>query len=126
MNLLQMSSMLFSTITIHAYYVNNNFYHHISLLITIMSLLNHQDNPNSYIKIIDRIIAHYTYIQINISDSPIVLRKKPILLVNILLIPTIFISELVFPLYAYTLHFILHLISIGTFHSYLYYLENKN
>ena len=124
MKLLQISSLLFSSVTIHAYYVHNIFYHHISLLITIISLLNHSENPCIYIKMIDSILAHYAYLQITITDSTIVIKKNPIMIIPSLIIPFCFWYVCLYPFYANEIQFILHLIVSGTLHTYLYYLEN--
>lgn len=123
MRLLEISSLFFSTVTIHAYYVDNIFYHHISLLITILSLLNHAENPSIYIKMIDTIIAHYTFFQITISDTSVIIEKKPIMIVSSLIIPFCFWYESLYSFYATEIHFMLHLIASGTLHLYLYYLE---
>jgi len=124
MKLLQISSLFFSTVTIHAYYVHNIFYHHISLLITILSLLNHAENPSIYIKIIDTIIAHYAFFQITITDTSAIIEKKPIMILPSFIISFCFWYESLYPFYATEIHFMLHLIASGTLHSYLYYLEN--
>lgn len=122
--ILQISSCLFSTITIHAYYLKNSFYHHFSLLITILSILTHKEKSNIYIKNLDKIIAHYIYLQITISDTPTIIKKNPFMIIPTFLIPIIYWSELLYFSYDIEIHFIMHLITIGTLHIYLYYLEN--
>jgi len=123
MKLLQFSSCLFSTISIHAYYKQNHFYHHLFLLITMLSILNHQEESIT-IKTIDIFIAHYTYFQINISDTPIVIRKKPLMIIPTVFIPFFYWCEFIYPFYAIEIHFILHIAMIITLHSYLYLIEN--
>jgi len=123
MKLLQLSSCLFSTLSIHAYYARNPFYHHIFLIITMLSILNHQEY-NSIIKMIDIFVAHYAYFQINISDAPLVIRKKPLMVMPSIIIPLLYWCEFVYPFYEIEIHFILHFLMVATLHSYLYLIEN--
>jgi hypothetical protein len=46
-------------------------YHHLTLLVTIFSILNHGYNINekNIIKYIDKILAHFTFIYIVIHDN---------------------------------------------------------
>lgn len=52
MKILQFTSLLFATVTIHAFYAQNIIYHNLSLLITVFSILTHGYNLeiNNYIK----------------------------------------------------------------------------
>jgi hypothetical protein len=62
MKLLQFSSIFFITVTIHSYYINNYLYHHLSLFITISSILFHNnENKNNLISYIDKFLAKFTY-----------------------------------------------------------------
>ena len=122
MKLLQLSSCLFSTVSLHAYYIRIDFYHHIFLLITMLSILNHEENRNYYIHLLDFIIAHYAYIQINISDSVTVISKNPIMIFSPIITMFLFYLESFYPFYANEIHFILHLYMVGNLHLYLYYI----
>ena len=119
MRLLQLSSCLFISTVFHAYYLNDYIYHHLSLLITVLSLLTHEKNPNKIIKIADKIVAQLTYIYINIYDTPIIIHNNKIIIIAPLSILVIYIYEFIYPKYSTYLHMLLHLISVMTLHLYL-------
>jgi len=119
MKLLQLSSSLFISVVFHAYYLNDYIYHHLSLLITVFSLLTHQEKPNQIVRFIDKVIAQLTYIYINIYDTPIIIYNNKIIIIAPLSILIIYIYEFIYPKYSKYLHIILHLISIVTLHLYL-------
>jgi len=125
MKYLQFSSLLFSTCVIHSFYVQNIIYHHLTLLVTILSILNHtyNRNNNDIIKIIDKIFAHYLYIHLTFIDLPYIYFIQPILIVCPIIILVIFIFEFIFIKHAVCLHFFLHICSVIFIHLYIYYLE---
>ena len=119
MRLLQVSSSLFITVIFHAYYVNDYIYHHLSLLITFLSLLTHQEKPNKIIRFIDKVVAQSTYMYINIYDTPVVIHTNKIIIIAPISILVIYIYEFIYPKYSKWLHMMLHLISVITLHLYL-------
>jgi hypothetical protein len=119
MKLLQLSSSLFITVIFHAYYLNDYIYHHLSLLITFLSLLTHQEKPNKIIRFIDKVVAQSTYMYINIYDTPVVIHTNKIIIIAPISILVIYIYEFLYPKYSKWLHMMLHLISVITLHLYL-------
>jgi len=124
MNLLQLSSFLFISVTFHAYYLQNYIYHHISILITTLSILNHQTNANILIKSIDKVIAQTSYLLLNIKDIIIIIDRQPLIIILPIIIPIIYYCEFIYPKYSNYIHFSLHILSNITFHLYLYYTRN--
>ena len=59
--MLEYTSTLFSTVPFHAYYRRNAQYHHIFLLVTVLSILFHATN-STHIKKLDTITAHFAYL----------------------------------------------------------------
>ena len=125
MKLLYITSCLYSTISIHAYYVKHTYYHHLFLLVSIFSILFHTTN-NKYIAIIDKLIAHIAFIYVIIFDTYIIYKKSYIWL---LLYPIITFNLWYLQKYLTTLelkntfHLFLHIISIIGVHNYIYLLH---
>lgn len=119
MKILQLSSSLFISVVFHAYYLNDYVYHHLSLLITVLSLLTHQEKPNEIIRFIDKVVAQSTYMYINIYDTPVIFHNNKIIVIAPLSILIIYIYEFIYPKYSKGLHMMLHFISIITLHLYL-------
>ena len=59
--MLEYTSTLFATVPFHAYYRRNAQYHHIFLLVTVLSILFHATN-STHIKKLDTITAHFAYL----------------------------------------------------------------
>lgn len=104
MKLLQLFSSLFISVVFHAYYLNDYIYHHLSLLITVLSLLTHQEKPNEIIRFIDKVVAQSTYMYINIYDTPIIFHNNKIIVIAPLSILVIYIYEFIYPKYSKGLH----------------------
>jgi hypothetical protein len=122
MKLLQISSILFSTVTINAYYLNNPIYHHLSLSILISSIFYHGYEPKErhIIKIIDLFLAKYTFFHITYYDTPKIINKNPYIIIFPSSILLLYISEYIWLKHAKYIHFILHMMSILSLHIYLY------
>ena len=107
--LLQISSCLFSTIVISAYYVNNYIYHHLYLLLLILGIFNHglerkNDNSKNIIHNIDRVVAKITFFYTLYDTYNYILFR--IMLTNVSIIYLLEYKYLKYDLY---LHFIIHL-----------------
>ena len=103
--MLQFTSLLFATVTIHAFYVQflketlqNIIYHNLSLLITVFSILTYGYNLaiNNYIKKIDKLIAHFTYFYIVCHDTSIIKKIQPLIIICPLLLFYIWILEYIY------------------------------
>lgn len=125
MKILQITSLLFSTVVIHAFYLQNIIYHHLILLLTLLSILTHgyEIKINNNIKKIDRIIAHFVYCYVTIIDTPKIIPIQPLIILCPLSILNIWILEYIYPKYFILHHTIIHLLSISNLHFYLYYLQ---
>ncbi len=107
--LLQISSCLFSTVVLSAYYTNNYIYHHLYLLLLIFGILNHglerkNDNSRNIIHNIDRVIAKFTFFY-TFYDTYNLILIRIILIYNLI----IYFLEYRYSKYDLHLHFIIHL-----------------
>jgi hypothetical protein len=117
--LLQISSCLFSTVVLSAYYTNNYIYHHLYLLLLIFGILNHglerkNDNSRNIIHNIDRVIAKITFLYTFYETYNLILIKI-ILIYNLI----IYFLEYRYSKYDLYLHFIIHLHIILCMNTYL-------
>ena len=117
--LLQISSCLFSTVVLSAYYTNNYIYHHLYLLLLIFGILNHglerkNDNSRNIIHNIDRVIAKFTFLYTFYETYNLILIKI-ILIYNLI----IYFLEYRYSKYDLHLHFIIHLHIILCMNTYL-------
>ena len=119
--MLHLSSCLFGTTVLHAYYIQNTLYHHIFLLLTISSILFHTTHCE-ITRIIDKLLAHFSFLLI-LMDTPVVLSQH---VEWLLLFPftaaCFWFGQSVFPDRKNDLHLCLHLISVIGVHVYLYVL----
>jgi hypothetical protein len=127
MKLLQISSLLFISNIIYSYYLQNNIYHHLTLLITIFSILNHGYNikEKNIIKYIDKIIAHITFFYITINDTPKIFIYNPYIIIYPIICASLFISEYIFYKYYIIIHFCFHITAVYSINIYLYNLQIK-
>ncbi len=126
MKLLQISSCLFSTIIISAYYTNNYIYHHLYLILLILGIFNHglerkNDNSKNIIHNIDRTMAKITYLYTLYDTYNYILIR--IILFYVLLI---YFLEYKYSKYDLYLHFIIHLHIIFCMNIYMLFYKNKN
>ena len=101
MNLLQISSLLFISNIIYSYYLQNNIYHHLTLLITIFSILNHgyKLEEKNIIKYIDKIIAHITFFYIVVYDTPRIYINNQYIILCPIITGSIYICEYILYLF---------------------------
>jgi hypothetical protein len=124
MKILQFTSLLFTTVLIHAFYTQNKIYYNFGLLIAILSILTHGYNleKKNCIKLIDKIVAHFIFLYILLIDTPKIIKIQPLIILFPILLLIIWIFEHIYPQYFILLHSIFHLVSITTLHFHLYYL----
>ena len=65
---LHLSSCLFATIVVHAYYRRVEGYHHIFLVLTLSSILFHTTH-HELARRVDKLIAHISFIMV-VMDTP--------------------------------------------------------
>lgn len=125
MKILQFTSLLFTTVLIHAFYLENIIYYNFALLIAILSILTHGYNikDKNCIKLIDKIVAHFIFIYILLIDTPKIMKIQPLIIIFPILLSIIWIIEYIYPKHFILLHSIFHLVTITTLHFHLYYLK---
>jgi hypothetical protein len=125
MKILQFTSLLFTTVLIHAFYTKNTIYYNFGLLIALLSILTHGYNlkEQNCIKLIDKIVAHFIFIYILFIDTPKIMKIQPLIILFPILLLSIWILEHIYPKYFILLHSIFHLLCIITLHFNLYYLK---
>ena len=128
MNLLQISSLLFISNIIYSYYLQNNIYHHLTLLITIFSILNHgyKLEEKNIIKYIDKIIAHITFFYIVVYDTPRIYINNQYIILCPIITGSIYICEYILPKYNIIIHLFFHIAAVNSINIYLYYLYKNN
>jgi len=107
--LLQISSCLFSTVVLSAYYADNYIYHHLYLLLLILGIFNHglerkNDNSKNIIHNIDRFVAKVTFFYTMYDTYYYLLFRIMLLYVSV-----IYLLEYKYSRYDLYLHFIIHL-----------------
>jgi hypothetical protein len=73
--MLQLSSCLFSTIVLHAYYLRCEDYHHLFLGLTVTSLLFHTTGGEQ-IRIADKALAHLCFVRNLFDMKPAIARGQ--------------------------------------------------
>ena len=117
-NMLHLSSCLFSTIVIHAYYLQNVIYHHLFLILTVSSILFHTTH-DEIIRKIDKLLAHISFLLI-LTDTPKVLSvDAPWLLLFPFTAACLWFGQCFTENRRNELHLGLHLVSILGVHVYL-------
>jgi hypothetical protein len=115
---LYISSCLFSTVVVHAYYRHVEIYHHMFLLLTMSSILFHTTH-NEIIRRADKLLAHVAYILV-IMDAPktVATNTQWLMSFPIIAVCTWFGQSLL-PEKKETLHLCLHLVGAVGMNVYL-------
>lgn len=126
MKLLQFSSLFFILNVIYSYYLQNIIYHHLTLLVTIFSILNHgyDINEKNIIKYIDKMLAHIVFLYIVIHDTPYIFIYNQYIIICPILLVIIYLFEYKYPKNYIIIHFFFHLFSVISINIYLYYINN--
>ena len=115
---LHLTSCLFATIVVHAYYLQNHIYHHTFLCLTVSSILFHTTHGET-IRIIDKLLAHFSFIII-LMDTPKALAANAAWLLLFPIAATcLWYGQSLLPERKHKLHFCLHLIAIVGVNVYL-------
>ena len=120
MTKLYMSSCLFATIVVHAYYCNVDSYHHAFLSLTVSSILYHTTH-DEITRRIDKLLAHICFIMV-MMDTPKALAGPQWLLCFPYLTVCTWYSQSFLPSRKHELHLCLHLIAVLGMHVYLWVL----
>jgi hypothetical protein len=118
---LHLSSCLFATVVVHAYYRQVESYHHIFLALTISSVLFHTTHGETVRKV-DKFLAHVSYIMVVMDTPKAVESDAQWLLVFPFLAACAWFGQSLLPDRKDILHFCLHLVGVLGMHVYLWVL----
>ena len=112
--MLHLTSCLFATIVMHAFYAQDALYHHIYLVLTLTSLLYHTGHSAIWIRFIDVILAH-TAVVVAVIRAPSWLLEVFPMAVICLWIAQNYVSREK----ADQLHVVLHLVTVVGIHVFI-------
>ena len=115
---LHLSSCLFATIVVHAYYRQVQSYHHIFLALTPSSVLFHTTH-GEFVRKVDKFLAHLSYIMVVMDTPKAVDSDAAWLLAFPFLALCAWFGQSLLPDRKEMLHFCLHLIGVLGMHVYL-------
>ena len=115
---LHLSSCLFATIVVHAYYRQVDSYHHAFLALTLSSILFHATH-NEIARRVDKFLAHVCYIMVVMDTPKAVEDDAQWLLVFPFLAACAWFGQSLLPGHKVKLHLCLHLVSVAGMHVYL-------
>jgi hypothetical protein len=116
--LLSLTSCLFATVPLHAFHTQNTAYHHIFLLVTVLSILFHT-TQHTVIKTIDTAVAHMAFLFMVWESYNAALAKQAWLLVFPAVVAALWLLQRPFPAQRNRLHAGLHCVSLIGLHSFL-------
>jgi hypothetical protein len=116
--MLHLTSCLFATIVVHAYYQRATVYHHAFLLLTVSSILFHLTHGDA-IRILDKALAHATFVMVLLDTPKAIAAGEPWLLCFPLSASVAWFAQSALPLMRDDLHLCLHLIALAGMHTYL-------
>lgn len=119
-----MTSTLFATVCLHAYYLQCTSYHHTFLLVTVFSIWFHCTH-DPIIAIVDKILAHFAFLLVLMETPEAVQRNRLDLLGFPALTLGLWVLEFVFPDRRYEIHVWLHVVSVLGLHCFLIALHGK-
>lgn len=109
---LDLTSTLFGTVVVHAYYARAEIYHHLFLLLTMTSIMFHATRASW----VHNVVAHVCFISVVVLDTAMALSIMP----TLLLFPTgcacLWLAERVLPRGGEVLHVALHLLGAFGMH----------
>ena len=115
---LHLSSCLFATIVLHAYYRQVDSYHHSFLALTVSSILFHTTHEEK-IGMVDKLLAHICYIMV-VMDTPKAVADAQLLLMFPFLTALAWFAQTFIPSKRDELHVCVHLITVVGMHMYLW------
>jgi hypothetical protein len=115
---LHLSSCLFATIVVHAYYRQAASYHHVFLALTLSSILFHTTH-NEIARRVDKFLAHVSYIMVVMDTPKAVDEDAQWLLVFPFMAACAWFGQSLLQKHKDKLHLCLHLVSVVGMHVYL-------
>jgi hypothetical protein len=121
MEALQLTSCLFGSVAVHAYYLRLADYHHLFLALTVTSILFHATHGDR-IRLIDKAVAHLCYARIALDTFTVMERGQPWLLLFPLGVAVLWFGQgwARTPDERNRMHVALHAVSILGLHAYLW------
>lgn len=116
--MLHLTSCLFATIVVHAYYRRAAVYHHAFLLLTVSSILFHLTHGEA-IRILDKALAHATFVMVVLDTPKAIAAGAQWLLCFPLCASVAWFAQSALPLMRDDLHLCLHLVALAGMHTYL-------
>jgi hypothetical protein len=117
-DLLQITSCLFATVVVHAYWLQCALYHHTFLAVTVFSVWFHSTH-NTYVAFADKVLAHVAFLLVLCETPQAVLAEKAYLIGFPALVAVIWASEFVYTDRRFEIHVYLHLLSVVGLHCFL-------
>jgi hypothetical protein len=121
--MLHLTSCLFATIVVHAYYVKNTTYHHLFLAVTVLSILFHSTKSRS-VGLIDKLTCHFGFLVVLTDTRRAIEQHKTWLLAFPLWVAIFWFSQSLMPARSTQLHVMLHLTVVVGMHAYLHQLHS--
>jgi hypothetical protein len=116
--LLSATSCLFATVPLHAFYTRSSAYHHIFLLVTVLSILFHT-TQNPLLRKIDTAVAHLAYVFMLWESYLATMAHRAWLVVFPLAVAVLWLLQRPFPAQQNRLHVGLHCVSVVGLHAFL-------
>ena len=116
--MLHLTSCLFATIVLHAYYLRSTAYHHMFLAVTVLSVLFHTTQSRA-IGVLDKVVAHLSFLLVLTDTRFAIQRGKPWLLGFPMWAAVFWFAQSFFPARKVQLHALLHLTGVVGMHFYL-------
>ena len=126
MRVLVLTSLLFGTIVLHAYHMQNRKYHHLFMAVTLLSVAFHSsEKPSLLLRVCDTALAHIAFL---VAFAEMVSMPSPPWLWTFpIAIACLWILEHCSPMYGFRvqLHAALHLTSLGCVHCLLHFMATQ-
>ena len=119
--MLRVTSLLFATVVAHAYHARVASYHHLFLVVTVLSVLFHATKDRR-VGIVDKFVAHCGFVFV-LGDSQRAARSgQGWLLIYPLTVLCLWFAQSWLPARAERLHACLHCVAVVGLHCFLFWL----
>lgn len=117
--MLELTSQAFATVVVHAYYRRCDAYHHLFLLVTVLSLLFHTTNGR-VVGLVDKSVAHLAFLYVLSDVQRAINAGHNWLLIYPFCVVCLWFAQSVFPALAERLHACLHVVAVVGLHMFLW------
>ena len=118
MRMLSHTSCLFATVSLHAFYTRNSEYHHLFLLVTLLSILFHT-TQHPTVRQLDTAVAHIAFAFMLLETYSAAMAQQTWLLLFPLAVAALWLLQRPFPAQQNQLHACLHCVSVVGLHAFL-------